>query len=357
MNERPVQIRPYRSGDADAVSAFMKRCFLKDSSMEVRSHEPSYYKWKYRPNPWGKPAVLLAESEHQVVGLFCIIPKPLKIGEKNVIAGETGDAYTDPAYQGRGLFYKMIARAFDMMNEQDIHIFFTTANEIALKIWTGLFRFRKVLAYSSWVRPLQFGAVFRKKMHMGAFSSLFSWPFSLTYKLCFSGLFSFRMKGYSLEPSGFSDPRIGYLWREAAVSQGVSLVKDSTYFRYRYGSNPEEYRICLLQKESKVAGAVVIKRVPMFGMHCALIVDWMVADARPDHYRALIRETLSLIKRNRIGEFAATWSGQADWMGRTLRRYGFLKRKKTIHLLCGGDAAEAAAAGSWHFTHGDSDNV
>ena len=158
-----MEIRPYQNGDAEGISAFMKRCFLQNTQNEVRSHEADYYAWKYSPNHFGKPAVQVVEDNQKIVGLFSVVPKPLTVGDKVIIVGETGDAYIDPTFQGKGLFFKMVAKAFSEIKKQGITSFYTTANDVALKIWTGLCRYEKLFVYRSLVRPLNLKNILQKK--------------------------------------------------------------------------------------------------------------------------------------------------------------------------------------------------
>ena len=118
-----VQIREYKSSDAKGISKFMKRCFLQDVTTEVRSHDAEYYAWKYGKSPWGENVSLVAEDKGNIVGLFCIMPKKIKIGDDTLLIGETGDAYTDPEYQGKGILFKMISLAFNEMKKQNITSF------------------------------------------------------------------------------------------------------------------------------------------------------------------------------------------------------------------------------------------
>lgn len=356
-----ITIRRYKTGDENGISHFMKRCFLKDVRTEIRSHEPDYYAWKYGRGPWGENIALIAEDEGKVVGLFCVMPKRLKINGNVMLVGETGDAYTDPDYQGKGLFFKMISMAFAEAGKQGITSFYTTANDIALKIWTGLFRFEKLFEYQSVIRPLDYRAIVSQKLKCRWLGVLTGWLLSF-----FDNLFvrqNWRRKQVgSLLYTDTSDPVFDTCWETLGTDYSYTLVKDRSYMDYRFGSSPEPYEVFLYREKGDVQGYAVVKLVSMFGMQCGLIVDWLIKKEASGPMKRMLR-LICIELQKRGAHFTATWAIPGSMEARVFRRFGFLKRKKTVHLVAGGeiqkepDFKNMHQSACWLFTHGDSDNI
>jgi len=357
-----MEIRLYQNGDAEAISAFMKRCFLQNTQSEVRSHEADYYAWKYSQNPFGKPAVQVVEDNQKIVGLFSVVPKPLKVGDKVIIAGETGDAYIDPTFQGKGLFFKMVANAFSEIKKQGITSFYTTANDVALKIWTGLFRYEKLFDYRSLVRPLNLKNILQKKTRLGPLSSLFNSIFLLPYMMFFRKLED-QFEGYNFEKLGrFSDFNFDLFWKERGSSYAMTVEKKSSYFRDRFEDNPEQFYPYLFRKGKDVLGYSVLKYTACYGFKCGHIVDYMVADGDASSMEKLIAFSLNALRKNGA-DMASTWAIPNHFTYKVMKRFGFWTRKKKFHIVAGGDIlkdpqfVKMKNPAMWSFTHGDSDNV
>lgn len=355
-------IRKYKPGDEHGISAFMKRCFLKDIRTEIRSHEPEYYAWKYGGGPWGENIALIAEDEGKVVGLFCIMPKRLKVNDEIMLVGETGDAYTDPDYQGKGLFFKMISQAFTEIKKQGITSFYTTANDIALKIWTGLFRFEKLFDYQSVFRPLDYNAILRQKLKWRWLSKLTAWPLAMIDHLLIRRDWSGRHSHSSLALTDASDPVFDVCWEALGAEYSFTIVKDRSYMACRFGSSPESYQIYVYREKDEPLGYVVVKMVPMFGLKCGLIVDWLVGARASGQMKRMLRLICAEMQKQGV-HFTATWVVPESMAGRAFRRFGFIKRKKTVHLVAGGAMQKESffenmrQSAEWLFTHGDSDNI
>ena len=360
-NKVEFEIRPFEAKDADGVSTFIKTCFLKDSPTEIRSHEGDYYAWKYAETPDGKPAAFVAESEGRIVGLFCVLPKKIQINGEVRKIGETCDAYVDPEFQGKNVFYKLVAKVFAAIKEQGITSFYTTSNDITMKIWTGLFRFQNVYNYHGMLRLIRPDQVLKKKMNLGPLAPLAALPLRLYY-LGFKGPESPDKRNVRLLKTEEADKKLDTFWEKYGSAYPATLVKDSAYHIKRFGSGPEKYEIRILESNSDVLGYVVIKYTKLFGMTCGHIIDFMVPWQDHATLEILMAVTLNQIKIDG-GEFASMWAAPDAWTYPTLKRFGFRPRKKNVHLVVGGDILKEDVMtvlkdpDQWLFQHGDSDNV
>jgi len=355
-------VRKYEEQDAEAISSFMKRCFLVNIKDQIRSHEPEYYIWKYRKNPWGRPGVFVAEDDSKIVGLFCVIPKPLKIGEKRLIIGETGDAYIDPDYQGKGIFYRLVSLAFKEMSKQGITSYYTTANMVTMKIWTRLYGFKKIFEYRSIIAPVDFTTILKKAARLGNLSYLISWKFSLYYKLFYSQPFTPDQSSLRMEIVSQPDSRLEDAWRLISSECEFTIFKSREYFDYRFFNNPEKYNVYLLIDREAIAGYAVIKFTENFNIKCGHIVDLMLVKSSDENIRQAVGLSLGIIKDSGAA-LASSWVIKKTKLDRGFKKYGFLTRSKSYHLLLGGDVLKMKDFDrmndpeNWSFMHGDSDNV
>ena len=360
-NKVEFEIRPFEATDAEGVSTFIKTCFLKDSPTEIRSHEADYYAWKYAETPEGKPAAFVAESENRIVGLFCVLPKKIQIhGEVRKI-GETCDAYVDPDFQGKNVFYMLVAKVFAAIKEQGITSFYTTSNDITMKIWTGLFRFQNVYNYHGMLRLVRPAQVLKKKMNLGILAPVLALPLKLYY-LGLKGPKSPESHHVQLSKAEKTDPRLDDFWKKYGIACPATLVKDAAYHAKRFGSGPEQYDVRILESDSNVLGYVVIKYTKLFGMTCGHIIDFMVPWQDEAILETMMAVTLHQIKMDG-GDFASLWAAPSAWTYPMLKQFGFRPRKKNVHLVLGGDIlkddvmAVLKDPAQWVFQHGDSDNV
>lgn len=361
-NKTEFEIRPFEAKDAEGVSTFIKTRFLRNSPTEIRSHEADYYAWKYRETDAGKPAAFVAESKGRIVGLFCVLPRTMMIHGKAHKIGETCDAYVDPEFQGKNVFYKLVAKVLAAIKEQGITSFYTTSNEITMKIWTGLFRFQNVYNYHGMLRLIRPSQVLKKKMNLGVLAPLFSWPVQLYYRGWFRGAQKPEKLSVRFTQSAFDDARLDQFWKTYGLQYPASLVKNSGYHAMRFGSGPEKYQLWILESEADVLGYVVLKYTSMFGMLCGHLIDFMVPFQNDAALGQLLAVTLNTIKQAG-GDFASLWSTPDSWMFPVLKKFGFWPRKKMVHLVVGGDILKEPEMDTlrdpaqWLFQHGDSDNV
>jgi len=357
-----LEIRPYQNDDCGAIACFFDRCFLNNLKFTARSHDSEYYLWKYKENPWGKPAVFLAVTDGKIIGLFSVVPKTIRIKNETLRIGETGDAYIDPNYQGTGVLWKLISHAFKSMKKQNISSFYTIANEPTLKIWTELFKFKKLFEYRSMVLPLDFSDIFKKRLNLGPLSSFLALPCNLFYRTFYRQPNVSISQNIQFQKVDGADKRLDEFWEERGSNGQFTFVKNSEFFKYRYSSNPEKYGIYILQNDKEVLGYSVLKFTDLFNMKCGHIVDFMVSKNDALLLRKIIGLSLDLIKKEGA-QIASSWAIEETAYYKIFKRFGFITRKKRYHVIFGGDIIKRDDAhlmlnsNSWLFTHGDSDNI
>jgi len=351
-------IREFRPEDAEAISLFMHTHFLQGVDNIVRSHAPDYYRWKYNETPWGKPAAYVAEYKERLIGLFCVLPRMMLINGKPRRAGETCDAYIAPDFQGKGVFFKLIARAFQAVREQGIDMFYTTANPATYDIWTGPFRFRSVFDYRNLVRPVRFDSIIHEKIHIKPLSTFIGKSFSLSYKL----LYPFtRIRSADWEPAAEDQPFFDDLWRKASVHWKHGLIRDGEYMRVRFFSSPENYSIYAASHDGHPLGYAVLKMTLWREMSVGHVVDLLPVKNDPLLIRNILSAAVHSLKA--MGAvLISSWAVPGTLLFDQLRRLGFQPRRKVFHLLIGGEIDESGSDSlfehdTWWYTHGDSDNV
>lgn len=353
-----MTIREFRPEDAEPVSHFMHTHFLQGVDNVVRSHAPDYYRWKYSETPWGKPAAFIAEQNSRLVGLFGVLPKSMLIDGKPVRTGETCDAFIAPDFQGKGVFFKLIGRAFQAIRAQGIHIYYTVANPMTYKIWTGPFRFRSVFDYRNLVRPVRFDSIIHKKIHIKPLSALIGKCFSLPYKLLYPVC---RIQDADWMPAESNQSFFDDLWREASVHWKHGMIRDGEYMQARFFSSPEHYPIYMASHDGHPLGYAVLKMTWWRRMPVGHVVDMLPVKNDP----LLIRHMLSSAVHSLEAMGAvmiSSWAVPGTSRFGQLRRLGFQPRRKVFHLLMGGEIGEPVLKSlrrndAWWYTHGDSDNI
>jgi GNAT superfamily N-acetyltransferase len=350
-----VMIRPYEEKDAAAISDFMKRRFLSQQAFTARSHEPEYYTWKYRDHGLGTSIVRLAEESGKVVGFFGIMPKRFWIGGSEQPAAEVVEAFIDPDFQGGGVFQKLVAEAFEACGNR-FGLYYCSPNDLALPIWTAVYKFRPAFDYVSLVRPVRFDNVpvgprwTRPILEIAG--RIVGWIFDL---VTLSG----RSPNLSTELAPYPDPSFDEFWARTRSRFDFSLVKNAEYLRWRFFDNPEPFEVYWILRNGERIGWFVLKTNVIRGLRFAHLVDGILPEDRTELRTFAVR--LVRLLKNREFDWISTWTPQASPLHSVLKGTGFLARKKSFHLVIRGKTVAIPEGYNdptrWSFGQADTDNI
>ncbi len=351
--------RRFNHSDIPRVAEFRKSF---PSGSLVRCEEPEYHKWKCCSNPVQPGYIWLAEDGDRIVATASMTPKRMKILERTVLAAETGDTFTLPEYQGRGIFTSLVKSTTAEAVKKGINFIYGLPNNDSLPGYINKLDYRQItsprLCYLG--RPLNIKKILSQKTNSPLVASILSPPLEIVSRVIFK-LAAIRIGRSSLsvsQVSSFPDD-IEKLWERVSAHYDVILVRNKEYLEWRYVAAPNRYLILIARsQEGEVSGYMVARIADEKDRRVGYLVDFLSLEDNAGVFNKLVMTLLGVFRSNKV-DLISTWVMKGSFYYKTLLKLGFLPWTKIL-LICYKDELGDKILGKaykWHFTQGDSDGI
>lgn len=89
----------------------------------------SLWTWKHVANPFGPSPVLIAESDHQIIGVRAFMRWKFVENGKEIHAVRAVDTAVSPLHQGKGLFKSLTLNLLDELKSEGLDLVFNSPNK------------------------------------------------------------------------------------------------------------------------------------------------------------------------------------------------------------------------------------
>ncbi|MBN2238745.1 MAG: GNAT family N-acetyltransferase [Dehalococcoidales bacterium] len=345
--------------DLQAVSRFRMDNFPHDS--ETRSHAPEYYGWKCFNNPVMKGEIWLAESEGEIVGVKSLTPKKISTPQGTIIAAETGDTFTHPRYQRRGIFTSLFAAAGESGLDNQVRFVYGTPNRNSMPAYTGRLGYSVLpVDLRALVKPVYPHSYLEKLFHSACIASMLSSIIKLFSRLLLNlrSLTSGDIHITVASGQDFPDDMDSF-WEQIDKEKQVCLVRDRAYLTWRYIDNPDTYTVLTARsKDGTLSGYLVTKTVSPEGKMTGYIADYMVTGNDMKVFNALMARALKVFLDEKV-QFIHTWAVKGSPYYRPLLAAGCIpyNRIPLVYKVNGAGDDSSDFEGNWHLTMGDTDSI
>jgi len=383
-----ITYRKFTKNDLEKISEFRKKFFPVNES--IKSRGPRYYEWKCLQNPVMPGEMWLAEDGDTLVSMTSMVPKRLKILGRIVEGAETGDTYTRPDYQRRGIFTGLFQAAREQGLDSRLAFIYGLPNDESLPGYVKKLNYAQVsVKLHHLVKVLDYKKTFDRGL-ASLFLTFIASPLYkpikiIDYKRILSGRlvsrpfksivitvleassrlqFRTRMKGIAgsditvSTESSFPDDIDG-LWKQVAGNYDVALVRSKEYLSWRYVSNPDTYSIFIARnKAGDILGYMVTKTGQVEGAAVGYLVDFMTLENNPDIFKNLLAGALEQFRRKNT-VLISTFAVEDGYYYKILSRLGFFNEYIQPVICYNNELGSQVLnmAYKWHFTMGDSDGV
>jgi len=114
-----VRIRNYETSDRQKCIFLLRQ-----------GHDPDFsedrFRWLHEAAPLGPSSIAVCEDGNEIVGIYSVIRKTVRLGRKTYIGGRDVDPVVHPSYRGKGVFSRLLK--FGLANFPAIDFFFNFAN-------------------------------------------------------------------------------------------------------------------------------------------------------------------------------------------------------------------------------------
>lgn len=330
------------------------------SDISIRSTNPEYYEWKCYQNPFSSGEIWLAMDGSAIVGMTSMTPKRIMILGKIMAAAETGDNFTHPDYQRRGIFTTLFKVAREYIIDSKISFIYGTPNHLALPPYEKRLDCAQVpITVRSLAKLLYPKRLLEAKLGFAALASILSPFLAITSRAMLKvGLMCINKREIFVRQEPTFPDDIDTLWQRASRNYDVILVRTKEYLQWRYVTNPDTYSILIARdKHGVILGYLITKFGFIDGEPVGYLCDFLAEDD-PDVFKKLLAVAMEEFDRRKTSA-VFTWTIRGSFYDRILLRLGFLPRGR-IPIICyksetGKEVLNRAC--KWHFTIGDSDNI
>jgi GNAT superfamily N-acetyltransferase len=228
--------------------------------------DPDVMRWQYWDNPYGEMQSWVWEDDGRIVCHYAAYPVNVLIGGKRAVGAVGADAATDPRYQGQGLFSRVIdaGEAYQRTNDIPVTFFFpgalspipSRARSLGWPLRTYILPLR-----ARWVSE-------RARV-----------PRGIAHVLLRTALRPPRTRGARIHealPEGIAD-----LWLAMADRFPWGIVKDDTWWRWRYAAHPRApYRYAELRDGSRLDALAAFLERDAYGGRIVFILDLLASSDR-----------------------------------------------------------------------------
>jgi predicted N-acetyltransferase YhbS len=362
---RGWEMRPYAPGDEDGLVALFAEVFGRAVSVD-------WWRWKLKGRPAAVENVLVAVSnDGEIVGQYAAIPARVKLGDKVHEAMISVDTMTSPRWRRRGILSGLASAAYESYRKAGVELVIGLPNEQ----WgsrTGALGWQRQFSLP-WLRfPLRPEVLLRERAQLpGPVRVLMSFAGlpvgALWYSAAQRRLRSAGSGRIVVETLTEAGPEIDALWSEVAPSLTATLVRDSSWVKWRYMDAVDVSFTLLLAREGgmnakqKPRGYIAYRIIEREGRMVGYIADLLAPPKEGEVAAALLSAALGDLRKKQVAlvlGIAPPWSD----LWRTLRKGGFLPSKAafSFEVVPLADDLQLDAVGDpsrWLLTAGDFDIV
>lgn len=122
-----IEICEYQSRDKASCISLLKAAFPGTSDEDT-------FRWRFEGSRDLKPLIVLAKDRDSVVSFTAWMPWQFTYNGQTLLGYQGGEAATEPAYRGRGLFAKVLKFAADLASEKEIDFLFGFGNRLSSNV-------------------------------------------------------------------------------------------------------------------------------------------------------------------------------------------------------------------------------
>lgn len=292
--------RGYQPGDETQIN----RLYL---SLTGRDRTPDEYAWEWLRTWDGQGSINLVfdldrDEGDQLVAQYSLIPTPLSVWGRPVLAGKTENCMSHPAYRGTGLYSAHERECFEKEKER-YSFFFTTAGTVTggavgrVRKKLGYVAFDDWANYRIWLRTdalrrdisqILAAKVPRAGRGAQAMATVLAGALQAYGRLRQPRRCRYRFAAHAAGSEPLEEMAV--LWERNRARYGVTVDRRADYMRWRIDEDPHvRHEYLTMRNEGGLLGYAVVF-VQDDDLH---VVDLLVDRARPD----LARELLAVVVR------------------------------------------------------------
>ncbi len=240
--------------------------------------------WLFRDGPAGSSPRVVGEVDGRVIAHAGAMALRFWLGGEEVRGAYSIGAMTDPAWQGRRLYFRVGTRLYERIERESFAFVAGFSNRNSHRLMTGPLGRTAIRPFPLAIRPLRVAALFRALAARALGRATPSGPaHGVRPKAIPTGPVTIR----EIEPD---ETALDELWLRARAEVGVGAVRDRAYAAWRYGSRPDAgYRLWLAEQGGRPKAWAAYRVFPMGGVRAGFVLDLVVPPDEEEAGAVLLR--------------------------------------------------------------------
>ncbi|MDN7244714.1 GNAT family N-acetyltransferase [Planococcus shenhongbingii] len=334
-------IRLFQQGDAEQINSLYQRVFGKTRSI-------AEWEWKFQRLSSPPAIIIVAEEEGEIVGHAACLKIEACYRGKTLLLAERVDIMVDPAFQGRGIYKKIVARMLEECESQNIDIVYGFPAPKAKDIFLSAAKADDLGNVPRFLAVNKPGTLISTKKEQLSFLKE---PADKLYSVLRR-----KKTPYHLRELGPADLQlVDELYERYAGSYPLHAKRGSDYVKRRYLDHPErDYRVYALSATQEDYGYVVLhKETAADGITFETIVDlWGPSDS---HQLSIM---LRAIRSHSQADAMNVWAVKDSARYEALKKAGFFHINSPMPFVIKtfNSQVEAGKMAGWHLSQSDVDS-
>lgn len=349
MVDKEFIFREYIPSDVPIIVEFLDEVFQGWPKFDLKCSKVEHWKWKYIENPLKKMAVTLCFHGDTLVGTMHSLSRIIHVHGKDYLAGQGADLAVHPDYRGRGIYNAMTENQNEIRKRKGyVFTTFQSGNPIVIQKAYRRNYPRLPSPLNMYYRIDDLNHHLEKKNIKQSWIKKIGYKSLKLYSTRFRPLNLYRKKQAKIdvEKNNTFDCETENFYNAIKQEYDFIVSRTSQYLNWRY-SDPragEFYKI-IARDNGEVVGYLVFRINKYNDYPEALIVDFLLSNARVDVFTALLDEALSSIDRENVNS-VLMYLNKGHPFERTLRSRGFIdvRNPEEVFLYGIDDKSEVIAS-------------
>ena len=335
------------------IDNFAKGISELDHMLRNRSHDPTYWYWRYFKNLTGKGSLIIALRNHKVVGKYGLIYLSLVLNGKPVVVGLMEGLLVSPLERFWQCYRGLVERCNREKQSNNLAFYFgmTHFRTLELHKRLGVIDLGRVPVYWGFLdipRILEGRSVPRPLSLLGYLGQAIIGLRVGVKKISYLNIR--QVKNFD---SSFDE-----LWENISKKYAISVIRNAQYLNWRYIENPTEKYECLAAySDGRLEGLVVFRIADCHNE--GYVFELFAREDSKSVMRELLLQAVKELKAKRIGYITVSFPATSN-AAHVLRSMGFKSwgtRLWSIHMIVSSGSRTSLLPDlelrNWYFSLGD----